>query len=152
MSENLKRNNTDSEKYFNVDMQKDIIVQKLKDCGCRITKQRLMLLDIVLEGDCSCCKEIYYKASKRNKDIGFATVYRFINMLEDIGVISRKNFYKVSWGEEKGACTIEFEDDSVMELSADKWKTIIKEGLCACGYGNNKNIKCVKTKHCRCSE
>ena len=29
--------------------QKDIIVQRLKASGCRITKQRLMLLDIILE-------------------------------------------------------------------------------------------------------
>ena len=41
-------------------MQKDLIIQKLKEQGLRITKQRLILLDIILEEDCSCCKEIYY--------------------------------------------------------------------------------------------
>lgn len=45
-------------------MQREMIIQKLKESGCRITKQRLMLLDIILEEDCSCCKEIYFKASK----------------------------------------------------------------------------------------
>ena len=44
-------------------MQKDLIIQKLREQGCRITKQRLMILDIILQEDCSCCKEIYYKAS-----------------------------------------------------------------------------------------
>ena len=72
-------------------LQKDIIVQRLRDRGCRITKQRLMLLDIILEEDCSSCKEIFYKASKVDKTIGSATVYRMINTLEDIGAISRKN-------------------------------------------------------------
>ena len=72
-------------------MAKEVIIQKMKDSGCRITKQRMILLDIILEEDCSCCKEIYFKASK----IGVATVYRMINSLEEIGVISRKNMFKV---------------------------------------------------------
>ena len=112
-----------------------------------------MLLDIILEEDCSCCKEIYYKASKKNKNIGFATVYRlFINMLEEIGAISRKNFYKVSCGEESNICTIEFEDNSVIELSDNNWKTIIQKGLSACGYCKDKAIRCVRANTCRCGE
>ena len=42
-----------------MEKQKELIVQKLKDSACRITKQRLMILDIILEEECSCCKEIY---------------------------------------------------------------------------------------------
>ena len=76
--------------------EKDIIVKKLKDHGCRITRQRMIILDIILEGDFSCCKEIYYKASERDKKIGTATVYRMINTLEKIGVINRKNMYKIA--------------------------------------------------------
>ena len=40
-------------------MQKEIILQKLKERGCRITRQRKMLLDVILNEDCSSCKEIY---------------------------------------------------------------------------------------------
>ena len=76
-------------------MAKEVIIQKMKDSGCRITKQRMILLDIILEEDCSCCKEIYFKASKKDSNIGVATVYRMINSLEEIGVISRKNMFKV---------------------------------------------------------
>ena len=76
-------------------MAKEVIIQKMKDSGCRITKQRMILLDIILEEDCSCCKEIYFKASKKYSKIGVATVYRMINSLEEIGVISRKNMFKV---------------------------------------------------------
>ena len=76
-------------------MAKEVIIQKMKDSGCRITKQRMILLDIILEEDCSCCKEIYSKASKKDSKIGVATVYRMINSLEEIGVISRKNMFKV---------------------------------------------------------
>ena len=35
-----------------MDKAKEAIVQKLKASGCRITKQRLMLLDIILEENC----------------------------------------------------------------------------------------------------
>ena len=76
--------------------QKQIIIERLKEDGCRITKQRLMLLDIILEDECSSCKEIYYRASTKDPSIGTATVYRMINTLEDIGAISRKNMYKIS--------------------------------------------------------
>ena len=54
MSENINNVNYDtecSEDYRVSNMKKDIIVQRLKDRGCRITKQRLMLLDIILEED-----------------------------------------------------------------------------------------------------
>ena len=54
----------DSRSYQRTQMQKEMVIQKLREQGCRITKQRLMLLDIILQGDCSCCKEIYYKASR----------------------------------------------------------------------------------------
>ncbi len=30
-------------------MQKEIVLQRLKENGCRITKQRRMLLDIILQ-------------------------------------------------------------------------------------------------------
>lgn len=75
--------------------QKEIIIQKLRDSGCRITKQRKILLDIILEDEYSSCKEIYYRASKIDNKIGTATVYRMINTLEEIGAINRKNMYKI---------------------------------------------------------
>lgn len=55
-------------------LQKEIILKKLKEQGCRITKQRMELIHIILENECSNCKEIYYKAAKTDKKIGIATV------------------------------------------------------------------------------
>ena len=77
-------------------MQKELVLQKLKEKGCRITKQRQMLLDVILQEECASCKEIYYKAKKEDDRIGAATIYRMINLLEEIGAISRKNMYKIS--------------------------------------------------------
>ena len=80
-----------------MDKAKEAIVQKLKASGCRITKQRLMLLDIILEENCSCCKEIYYRASRIDPSIGTATVYRMINKLEEIGAINRRMHVQLNW-------------------------------------------------------
>ncbi len=74
--------------------EKEIIIQKLKANGCRITKQRMELLDIILDNRCSSCKEIFYRASKVDEGIGIATVYRMVNALEEIGVISRRIVYE----------------------------------------------------------
>ena len=63
--------------------KKEQIIEKLKENGCRITKQRKMLIDIILENECSSCKEIFYKASQADEKIGVATVYRMINALEE---------------------------------------------------------------------
>ena len=101
-------------------MQREKIIQKLKESGCRITKQRLMLLDIILEEDCSCCKEIYYNASRLDPGIGSATVYRMVNLLEEIGAISRRNMYKIVRNpdcSEGSVCTVELDDNTVQRLS-----------------------------------
>ena len=76
---------------------KEYIIRKLKDNGYRITKQRLVLIDLILEDECSSCKELYYKAKKIDNSIGTATVYRTINTMEAIGAISRQNLYKVQY-------------------------------------------------------
>ncbi len=75
--------------------QKEQIIRQLRENGCRITQQRLILLDVILNNECTSCKEIYYRAGKIDKNIGFATVYRMINTLEEIGAINRKNWYRV---------------------------------------------------------
>lgn len=138
-----------------VDTQRENIIRKLRERGCRITKQRLMLLDIILEEECASCKEIFYKASHRDKSIGTATVYRMVNTLEEIGAISRKNMYRIACGRDcfvKNACVIELDDDTVLELSAGQWNEVIREGLRSCGYMSGQNIRSVAAHSCDCME
>ena len=134
---------TDSEeniRYEKTKMQREQILNRLREQGCRITKQRLTLLDIILEEECSCCKEIYYKASMKDSGIGMATVYRMINTLESIGAISRKNMYRVACST-KGACTVELDDDTICHLSGQKLNEVIRAGLRACGEIHEQNIR-----------
>ena len=79
-------------------MQREMIIQKLKESGCRITKQRLMLLDIILEEDCSCCKEIYFKASKVDPKSACNRL-RMVNAMEDIGAIKCMRGFQLAGSE-----------------------------------------------------
>ena len=92
----MESNQNSLERYQRTQMRKENIIEKLRERGCRITKQRQILLDVILKEECSCCKEIYYKAARRDSKIGMATVYRMMNMLEEIGAVSRRGTYKVS--------------------------------------------------------
>ena len=115
--------------------RKDEIIERLKENGCRITKQRKILIDIILENDCASCKEIFYKASQEDKKIGVATVYRMINALEEIGAISRKNMYRIESGENcEGGCDIVLEDDTVFRMPKEKLDQIVRDGARRCGY------------------
>lgn len=135
----------DSVNYHRTSVEKAIILERLKKNGCRITKQRKILLDIILNEECASCKEIYYKAIQSDPGIGVATVYRMINLLEETGAISRKNMYRVSCPPEEKAgetegCRIELDDDSVCCLSKQKWNMVLLEGLRACGYIDKQKI------------
>lgn len=149
----LLKERKSNDSYERTQMQKDMIIEKLREQGCRITKQRLVLLDIILGEECSCCKEIYYKASKLDNRIGTATVYRMINTLEEIGAISRKNMYKVACGENcmlENVCTIQLDDGKELVLSAKEWHQVIHSGLIANGYAKEQKICSVVTKPCEC--
>ncbi len=134
-------------------MQRELVIQKLRERGCRITKQRLMLLDIILNEDCSSCKEIYYKAAATDRGIGPATVYRMINTLEEIGAIDRKNMYKIACNatcDKENVCNIEFDDSTSCCLSATELYAVIQAGLEVCGYREKQNIRSVSVRECNC--
>ena len=138
-----QKQDENQQKYEKTQMQRDIVIQRLKEQGCRITKQRLALIDIILENECSSCKEIYYKAVRMDEKIGIATVYRIINMLEEIGAISRRNMYKVECPgacPKEDACVVVLDDESVCRISPQKWKAIVEEGLQACGYLHDRKV------------
>jgi len=101
------------------EMQKEMVIQKLRDVGCRITRQRRILLDVILQEDCDCCKEIYYKAAAIDSGIGAATVYRMINLLEEIGAIDRKNMYRIECCEQCDHCGGSVEAEQKTQQKSD---------------------------------
>lgn len=81
--------------------QKELILHRLKESGLRLTNQRKLIIDAILQNEYSCCKEIYSQIYASNPSIGIATVYRMIRVLEDIGAINRKNMYRICIEEEE---------------------------------------------------
>ena len=160
------------ENYQRTKMQEEMIFRKLKDMGCRVTKQRRILLNVILQEECASCKEIYYKARKEDPRMGAATVYRMINLLEEIGAISRNSIYTIpgaapvgaGCGEcsdmdcacveqgKKIACVIELDDHTSCCLSANECCLVMTKGLRACGYIQCQNVTnillspCMETK------
>ena len=132
--------------------QKDMLLERLREKGCRITKQRLDLIEVILESECSCCKEIFFKAKEKDNSIGVATVYRMVNLLEEIGAINRGNMYRVDCHcrKEESACTIVLDDGTVHELSASLWDTVLRSGLEACGFLKDQGIASVRVFPCHC--
>ncbi|MBS6397357.1 MAG: transcriptional repressor [Clostridiales bacterium] len=137
----------DNENISMQDMRKQEILQCLRKMNFRITKQRALLLDIVLAGNCSCCKEIYYEAVKKDVEIGIATVYRMINILEEIGVISRNRLSQIEYkdcGAEGEMYRIVFDDKTEITLSEKKWRQVVASGLRSCGFAGTQDLKSIE--------
>ncbi len=79
-----------------VNMSASQVLDKMKKGGCRITKQRELIVDIIMNGSCTSCKEVYHHVIKKDAAIGMATVYRTIKQLEDMGVIRRIDIIEVN--------------------------------------------------------
>ena len=128
----MESNKYEDVSFEKVYLEKEIIIDKLKKNGCRITKQRRLILDIILNMQLSSCKEIYSEALKKDPSVGIATVYRLINNLEEIGAISRKNLYKISYNDPLDGneeWTIILRNKEIFKLSPEEWKRVLKVGL-----------------------
>lgn len=135
-----------AENYQRTQMKKETVLRKLKEQGCRITRQRQMLVDIILAEDCTSCKEIYYKASRQDPGIGRAAVYRMVNTLESVGAISRRGIYKLACEPgEKDYFLIELDDNTEQHLTKETMNTVLLAGLKACGYVEDQKVRNVKS-------
>lgn len=131
---------------------KDYILAQLKKRGLRITNQRRLIIDIILKNECSCCKEIYYEALKKDSSIGIATVYRMVKTLEEIGVIDRRNMYRIAYGQNcnmEEACIVTLDEGSI-RLNGKEWTKIVEAGLKATGYLKNQKINNIMICSCEC--
>ena len=150
---NLIKAYENQEAYQRTQMQKDMILERLREQGCRITRQRQLILDIILEEECSCCKEIYYKVQEKDRNIGPATIYRMVNMLEKIGAISRKNMYRISSCAaccQENGCTVRLSDATVCKLPSEVWKQVVREGLKNMGYIGDQDIESIEMTMSKC--
>lgn len=63
--------------------------ERLKEKGCKITPQRQAVLEIIMEtqGEHLSSEEIYGLVKKRYPEIGIATVYRTLQLLDSMGMV-----------------------------------------------------------------
>ena len=71
----------------------DVIKLKLKEEGYKLTPQRRSIVDIMIknEGKHLNSEEIYDLVKVECPEIGLATVYRTLQLLDDIGAVSKLN-------------------------------------------------------------
>lgn len=132
------------ERLIRVARRKDQILDLIRQNGMRITNQRKLILDIVFEHECTCCKEIYYQALKKDKNMGIATVYRMVNVLTDMGILKVNAPYQFSGRtlEEGGnGCRILLKDQEVVELDQEEWHGFLEEVLHKKGYAGKIEIE-----------
>lgn len=77
-------------------MSSSEVLNKMKANGFRITRQRKVIVDVILKNKYTSCKEIYYQVRDRDSSIGMATVYRMIRTLEDMDVLERIAVIKIN--------------------------------------------------------
>lgn len=137
----------DNQAIESVMLDRDVIIAKLKENGMRLTEQRKLIVDIIVNEEYSCCKEVYFLAHKRDSGIGIATVYRMLNLLEDIGAISRKNIQKTACSgrccDMRGGCTVVTDKSKQIILSEDDIQEALKYIMEKNGYANVDEIKAV---------
>ncbi len=114
---------------------KEKIIRKLQEEGFRITKQRMVVIDAFLEEEYESCKELIYKASKKDKTISPATVYRTLKVLEDVGALSQERNFRLS-AEPDITVMVDGEEK---RFSREEWEKVIQAGMQACGYLSEKD-------------
>ena len=68
--------------------------EKLKEKGCKLTMQRRSVLDVLIEHNDAhlSTEEIYGKVKEKYPEIGLATVYRTVQLFEEMVIVDRLNF------------------------------------------------------------
>ncbi len=128
--------------YAHSELEKEEILERLRQGGYRITRQRMALLEVILESECSCCKEIYFQVHKKMPRIGIATIYRMINTLEEVGAIQRKNIYQICSSNKFRVedCIVEYSSGVQVSLSGEKLHQVVEEGIKNLGLAREKSI------------
>ncbi|NLN65315.1 MAG: transcriptional repressor [Clostridiaceae bacterium] len=69
--------------------RKNELSQLLRKKGYKITSQRKAVLDVVIENDGEhlSSQEIYELVKKKHPDVGIATIYRTLPVLEELGFV-----------------------------------------------------------------
>lgn len=79
-------------------MNMNLIEEKIKDNGYKITNQRKAIIEVLLEhkNKFLSAEEIYLKSKEKYSQTNFSTIYRNLEILENIGIIHKINMDGIS--------------------------------------------------------
>ena len=137
--------------------RKERIIEHLRKNGFRITSQRSLLLDVILEDEYSSCKEIYYKVVKKDSSVGIATVYRMINTLEELGVINRNKLYNLEYDDlsetfDDDILFIDENTDNTTKIKKGEWFDKLVRVLKEHGVKDLDNLSIIIRNQKKCKE
>ncbi len=112
--------------YARSRFDKDHIIRELRQRGFRVTRQREVILDTILNYNCTSCKEVYYQAVMKDPGIGMATVYRMVNTLTDIGVLKVASLKPAEAAADEGSCIITMKDNTTLRFSHEEVVELLK--------------------------
>lgn len=119
---------------FRVDPLTEDTLRKLEASGLRMTVQRRHIIEILTSSQCTSPKELWYEAKQFVPDLGIATVYRLINRLEQIGVISKARNLGMQRVEPKLGTITDDKGRKIFNTGTTKdLASLIKQGLIARG-------------------
>ena len=133
----------DENEKYSVDALTEDTIRKLEQSGLRMTIQRRHIIEILTSSKCTSPKELWYEAKEYVPDLGIATVYRLINRLEQIGVISKARNLGMQNVEPKLG-TLKDKTGNIIkqEGSTQELAALIKQGLMTSGkIKAEENIK-----------
>lgn len=118
----------------------DKIEKLFTDKSLKLTKQRKLIAQIVLESsDHPDAETIFQRASKKNKHIGLATVYRTLKILLEANIIKKHEFrngkaHFESISSNRHDHLIDLKTGKVIEFSNDKIEKLQEEIAKQLGY------------------
>ena len=133
----------DENEKYSVDALTEDTIRKLEQSGLRMTIQRRHIIEILTSSKCTSPKELWYEAKEYVPDLGIATVYRLINRLEQIGVISKARNLGMQNVEPKLG-TLKDKTGNIIKIegSTQELAALIKQGLMTSGkIKAEENIK-----------
>lgn len=79
----------------NTDLIRDEISAKLKQAGYKLTPQRAVTVAILIENQAKLltAEEIFMAVKIKNPSIGLATVYRTLDLLDELSIVKKKQFH-----------------------------------------------------------
>ncbi|MBO8128072.1 MAG: transcriptional repressor [Peptococcaceae bacterium] len=73
-------------------MNLQVIKEKLKNKGFKLTPQRELIIQTLLQKDRPCtAQEVFSAVSAKHPNISFDTVYRNLNLLNELGIVNLIN-------------------------------------------------------------